>query len=29
MGIRLENLVVRFGDFKAINDVTLQIPKGK
>ena len=29
MGIRLENLVVKFGDFKAINDVTLQIPKGK
>ena len=27
MGIRLENLVVKFGDFKAINDVTLQIPK--
>ena len=29
MGIKLENLVVKFGDFKAINDVTLQIPKGK
>ena len=29
MGIRLENLVVKFGDFTAINDVTLQIPKGK
>ena len=29
MGIRLENLVVKFGDFKAINNVTLQIPKGK
>ncbi|MGL5675067.1 MAG: ABC transporter ATP-binding protein [Cellulosilyticaceae bacterium] len=29
MGIRLENLVVRFGDFTAINDVTIQIPKGK
>ena len=29
MGIRLENRVVKFGDFKAINDVTLQIPKGK
>lgn len=29
MGIKLKNLVVKFGDFKAINDVTLQIPKGK
>ena len=29
MGIRLENLVVKFGDFNAINNVTLQIPKGK
>ena len=29
MGIRLENLVVKFGDFTAINDVTLQISKGK
>ena len=29
MGIKLENLVVKFGDFKAINNVTLQIPKGK
>lgn len=29
MGIRLENLVVKFGDFTAINDVTIQIPKGK
>lgn len=29
MGIKLENLVVKFGDFTAINDVTLQIPKGK
>ena len=29
MGIRLENLVVKVGEFKAINDVTLQIPKGK
>ena len=29
MGIKLENLVVKFGDFKAINDVTLQLPKGK
>ncbi len=29
MGIRLENLVVKFGDFKALNEVTLQIPKGK
>ena len=29
MGIRLENLVVKFGYFNAINNVTLQIPKGK
>ena len=29
MGIRLEKLVVKFGDFKALNEVTLQIPKGK
>ena len=29
MGIKLENLVVKFGDFRAIDDVTLQIPKGK
>ena len=29
MGIRLQNLVVKFGDFTAINDVTLEIPKGK
>ena len=29
MGIRLENLVVKFGDFNAINNITLQIPKGK
>ena len=29
MGIRLENLVVKFGNFNAINNVTLQIPKGK
>lgn len=29
MGIRLENLVVRFGDFTAIDHVTIQIPKGK
>lgn len=29
MGIKLKNLVVKFGDFKAINNVTLQIPKGK
>lgn len=29
MGIRLENLVVKFGDFTAINNVTLSIPKGK
>lgn len=29
MGIKLQNLVVKFGDFTAINDVTLEIPKGK
>ena len=29
MGIKLEKLVVKFGDFKALNEVTLQIPKGK
>lgn len=29
MGIRLENLVVQFGDFKAIDNVTVNIPKGK
>ena len=29
MGIRLDKLVVKFGDFKALNEVTLQIPKGK
>lgn len=29
MGIRLENLVVKFGDFTAINNVSLEIPKGK
>lgn len=29
MGIRLENLVVKFGDFRAIDNVTIQIPKGK
>ena len=29
MGIRLQNLVVKFGDFTAINDITIQIPKGK
>lgn len=29
MGIKLEKLVVKFGDFKAINEVTLKIPKGK
>lgn len=29
MGIKLKNLVVKFGDFTAINNVTLEIPKGK
>ena len=29
MGIKLQNLVVKFGDFTAINEVTLEIPKGK
>lgn len=29
MGIKLENLVVKFGDFTAIDNLTLQIPKGK
>ena len=29
MGLKLQNLVVKFGDFTAINDVTLEIPKGK
>ena len=29
MGIKLDKLVVKFGDFTAINNVTLEIPKGK
>lgn len=29
MGIKLENLVVEFGDFRAINNISLEIPKGK
>ncbi|MGL4736872.1 MAG: ABC transporter ATP-binding protein [Cellulosilyticaceae bacterium] len=29
MGIKLDNLVVKFGDFTAIDHVTIQIPKGK
>lgn len=29
MGIKLENLVVEFGDFRAIDDISIQIPKGK
>ena len=29
MGIKLENLVVKFGDFTAIDNVTLNIPTGK
>lgn len=29
MGIRLDKLVVQFGDFTAINNVSIQIPKGK
>ena len=29
MGIKLQNLVVKFGDFMAINNVSLEIPKGK
>lgn len=29
MGIKLDKLVVKFGDFTAINNITLEIPKGK
>ncbi|MGL5767128.1 MAG: ABC transporter ATP-binding protein [Sarcina sp.] len=29
MGIKLENLIVEFGSFRAIDNITLEIPKGK
>ena len=29
MGIKLENLVVEFGTFRAIDNISIQIPKGK